>query len=141
MMTKEEIQGSWDNIVGKVQEKYSQISGDELQAVRGNINQLIGLLNRKTGQSREEIERFLESATGAASGAFNRFAEAASDYAATAQQSMRQGYDRLLDSSHEGYDAARRVVRQSPAESLAVAFGIGIVAGLFVGASLFGRRS
>jgi ElaB/YqjD/DUF883 family membrane-anchored ribosome-binding protein len=46
-----------------------------------------------------------------------------------------------MDSSHEGYDAARRAVRQSPAESLAVAFGVGIVAGLFVGASLFGRRS
>jgi uncharacterized protein YjbJ (UPF0337 family) len=141
MMTKEELQGSWEKIVGSVQEKYSQVTGDELQAVKGNFNQLIGLLHRKTGQTREEVEQFLESATGAASGTFNRLAETASDYAANAQQSMRQGYDRLLDSSHEGYESARRAVRQSPAESLAVAFGVGIVAGLFVGASLFGRRS
>lgn len=141
MMTKEEMQGSWEKLVGSIQEKYSQVSGDELQAVKGNINQLIGLLHRKTGQSREEVERFIESATGSAAGTFSRFAETATDFASHAQQSMREGYDRLIGSSTEGYESARRVVRQSPAESLAVAFGVGIVAGLFVGASLFGRRS
>ena len=141
MITKEEMQGSWDKLIGAVQDKYAQVTGDELQAVKGNINQLIGLINRKTGQSREEVERFLESWSAGSGWHFSRLTEGASELASSAQKSMREGYDRLLDSSHEGYESARRAVRHSPAESLAVAFGVGIVAGLFVGASLFGRRS
>lgn len=140
-MTQEEMLGSWDKIVSTIRDRYAQVTGEELQAVRGNVNQLIGLLHRKTGESREEVERFLNSCTAQASSNLHRWAESAGEMASSAQHSVREGYDRLRDSSHEGYQSAQRMVRQSPAESLAVAFGVGIVAGLFVGASLFGRRS
>lgn len=140
-ITKEELQGSWDQMVGAIQKKYSDISGDELAAVRGNLNQLVGLINRKTGQSREDVERYLNSISAAGSETIHKLADTAGRYATQAQEAVHGGYDRLRETSQEGYMSARRAIRHSPMESLAMAFGVGMVAGLFVGASMFGRRS
>jgi uncharacterized protein YjbJ (UPF0337 family) len=140
-ITKEELQGSWDQLVGSIQKKYSDITGDELAAVKGNLSQLVGLINRKTGQSREEVEQYLSTLTSAGNDTIHRLADSAGRYATNAQEAVQVGYDRLRESSQEGYLTARRAVRQSPMESLAMAFGVGVVAGMFVGASMFGRRS
>lgn len=140
-ITKEELQGSWDQVVGSIQKKYSDITHDELAAVRGNINQLVGLINRKTGQSREDVERYLSSLTAGGMDTLHRIADSASRYATQAQDAAYGGYERLVESSQGGMLQARQAVRQSPVESLAIAFGVGMVAGLFVGASVFGRRS
>jgi uncharacterized protein YjbJ (UPF0337 family) len=140
-ITKEELQGSWDQMVGSIQKKYCDITGDELAAVKGNLSQLVGLINRKTGQSREEVEHYLSTLTAAGSDTMHRLADSAGRYATNAQEAVQVGYDRLRESSQESYMTARRAVRQSPMESLAMAFGVGVVAGMFVGASMFGRRS
>jgi uncharacterized protein YjbJ (UPF0337 family) len=141
MTTKEEVQGSWNQIVGAVKKKYSQITGDDLASVNGNIQQLAGLLQRKTGETREDIEAFLKSSSSAAASAMNRVAEVASEYTGKAGESLREGYEYVQHASAEGYDVAQRAVRSRPMESVAIAFGIGIVAGLITGASLFGRRN
>jgi uncharacterized protein YjbJ (UPF0337 family) len=141
MTTKEEVQGSWNQIVGAVKKKYSQITGDDLASVNGNIQQLAGLLQRKTGEAREDIEAFLKSSSSTAASAMNRVAEVASEYTGKASEGLREGYEYMQQASQEGYDVAQRAVRQRPMEYVAIAFGIGIVAGLVTGASLFGRRN
>jgi len=138
MITKEEMQGSWNQLVGEVQKRYSNISGDELAAVKGNVNQLAGLIQRKTGIAKEEVEQFLDGIAGNASRSFDRISGAVQQYAGEA---VRDGYERIQERSHEGYEAARRAVKTSPVESMLVVFGVGLVAGLFAGASIFGRRA
>ncbi|HBJ34142.1 MAG TPA: general stress protein CsbD [Planctomycetaceae bacterium] len=140
MITKEEMQGSWNQLVGEVQKRYSNISGDELAAVKGNANQLAGLIQRKTGIAKEEVEQFLDGIVGGASRSFDRISGAVQQYADTAGEAVRDGYERFQERSHDGYEAARRVVKTSPVESMLVVFGVGLVAGLFAGASIFGRR-
>jgi uncharacterized protein YjbJ (UPF0337 family) len=141
MTTKEEIQGTWNQVVGAVKKKYANITGDDLASVNGNIQQLAGLLQRKTGEAREDIEYFLRSCSTSASSAMNRVADVASDYAGRAGEGIKEGYEYMQHASQEGYDAAQQHVRHRPLESLAIAFGIGVVAGLITGASLFGRRN
>lgn len=141
MITKEELQGSWNQLVGEIQKKYSSISGDDLSAVKGNVNQLVGLLQKKTGSTKEDIEQFLDSACGAATHSLNRLSGAVQQYAGNATEAVRDGYEHLQERSQEGYESARRMVKQSPMESMMVVFGVGLVTGLFAGASIFGRRA
>ena len=141
MITKEEVQGNWNSFVGGVQKRYSEITHDDLAAVKGNIQQMAGVIQRKTGQARAEIESYLQSLSSDASGAINNVSEMASNMASRANDGLRDGYNYVTDKSQEGYDNARATVRQKPIETLAIAFGVGVVAGLVAGCSVFGRRS
>ena len=141
MVTKEDIQGNWNSFLGGVQKKYSEITGDDLASVKGNIQQMAGVIQRKTGQAREEIEKYLQSLTADASGTINHVSEMASNLASKANEGLRESYNYVADKSKEGYDVAKETVRDKPVETLAIAFGIGVVAGLVAGASVFGRRN
>jgi len=141
MLTREDVQGSWNQMVGAVQRKYSQVTGDDLAGLKGDVNQLVGVIQRKTGQAREEIESYIRSLSSGASSTMNRVAETASDYASAASDRMREGYSYVSDAAQDGYRVARQTVKQRPVESIAIAFVAGIAAGLITGASLFsGRR-
>ncbi len=140
MTTKEEIQGTWNQLAGAVKSKYSQITGDDLTGVQGNVQQLAGLIQRKTGKAREEIDEFLKAASRTSASAVDRISEATSDMATRASETIRDGYDYARDASRDGIKAASNTVQHHPAESLLMAMGIGVVAGLIIGASLFGRR-
>ena len=141
MLTREEVQGSWNQMVGAVQKKYQQVTGDDVAGLKGDVNQLVGVIQRKTGQAREDIEAYIRTLGSGASGAMNRVAEVASDYASVASDRVREGYGYVSDAAQGGYKAASQTVRQRPVESIAIAFVAGIAAGLITGASLFGRRS
>jgi uncharacterized protein YjbJ (UPF0337 family) len=141
MMTNEEIQGSWNHLVGEIQKQYANITGDELSAVKGNANQLVSLIQRKTGGAKQDIEAFIDKAAAGASRSVDRIADVAMRYADSAGEAVKDGYSKVQDASAETYQAAGRMVKKSPVESMLVAFGIGMVAGLFAGASLFGRRA
>jgi len=59
MLTREELQGSWTTLKGQIRERWGQITDDELQQVHGDAEQFLGLLQKKTGQSRQELEKFV----------------------------------------------------------------------------------
>lgn len=140
MTTTEEIQGSWNQLAGAVLSKYSQVTGNDLANIQGNVQQLAGLIQKKTGKAREEIEEFLKTASSTTANTVGKISEAANDFASKASDTIRDGYDYARDASRDGLKAATETVQQRPAESLLVAMGIGVVAGLIIGASLFGRR-
>ena len=140
MATKEEFQGNWKSFLGGVQKKYAEITGDDLASVQGNIQQMAGVIQRKTGHAREEIESYLRSLSSGASGVVNQVGEAASDLASRASEGFREGYNYVAEKSQEGYESARETVRDRPVETVAVAFGIGVITGLVAGCSIFGRK-
>ncbi len=141
MLTREEVQGSWNSMVGAVQKKYSQLTHDDLAGLKGDVNQLVGVIQRKTGQAREDIESFIRSLSSNASSTMNRVAESAGEYASMASDRVREGYDYAASAAQDGYRMARQTVKQRPVESIAIAFVAGIAAGLITGASLFGGNS
>ena len=57
MSTQERMIGNWNQIKGKVKQRWGQLTDDELSEVEGNIDQLVGLIQQKTGDAREQIER------------------------------------------------------------------------------------
>ncbi len=60
-MDKLEIRGNWNNVKGKLKEKWGSLTDDDLTLVEGKEEQLIGKIQSRTGKSREEIIKYINS--------------------------------------------------------------------------------
>jgi len=54
-MDKLEIKGNWNQIKGKLKQKYAQLTDDDLTKIEGKSEELLGRLQSKTGRSREAL--------------------------------------------------------------------------------------
>jgi len=133
------LQGQWNKLRGQVKERWGQLTDDDLQIHGGNIDQLVGRIQQRTGESREAIESFLGDLTSRGSTAVAQAAEAVSNFAQQTGERLRDRYGDLADEARERFDMAQDVVRHNPSQSVAAAFGIGLLAGLVVGLALRSR--
>jgi uncharacterized protein YjbJ (UPF0337 family) len=133
MNTQEKLMGNWNQLKGKVKQKWGQLTDDELSEVEGNFDQLVGLVQQKTGQGRAQIERTLSELSDQAGGAFTNVTETARQYMDQASEQVRGAADQLRERAQQGYEGAQQMLRRRPAESVAVAFGAGLMVGLLVG--------
>ncbi len=136
MITRNEVAGKWNQIKGALLEKYGQLSEDDVSRAQGDITRLIGIVEQRTGQARAEIENFVHSSMEEAGSMARRVADASSQFASQAADRMREGYGHVSDSAQQGFATARQTVRRSPMESVAVAFGVGVLAGIVVTLSM-----
>ena len=51
------VKGNWNIAMGKLKQKFAQLTDDDLQFVEGKEDELIGRIQKRTGQAKEEIER------------------------------------------------------------------------------------
>jgi uncharacterized protein YjbJ (UPF0337 family) len=58
-MNWDQIQGKWKQFSGKAREKWGKLTDDELQAIAGRRDNLLGKLQEKYGLAKEEAERQL----------------------------------------------------------------------------------
>jgi len=59
-MNKLQFKGSWNEMKGKLKQKYAQLTDDDLKYAEGQDEELIGRLQKKLGKSAEEVRRILE---------------------------------------------------------------------------------
>jgi uncharacterized protein YjbJ (UPF0337 family) len=59
-MNQDQIEGTWKQFKGKVKETWGELTDDELDKYEGKKDQLAGLIQKRTGQAREEIQRQLD---------------------------------------------------------------------------------
>jgi len=136
-MTNEQIlEGDWNEIKAKLRQKWKQLTDDDLPQLRVELDQIIGIVQRKTGEARGAIERYLEQASGSAASAVGTAAETAGEYAQHAAETVQDTATQAGDQVRAGYDAAERFVRERPKESLAVCFGAGVITGIVIALSL-----
>ena len=55
-MASDVLKGNWKQLKGKVQEKWGELTDDEVDQVKGESKQLIGLLQEKYGYSKQRAE-------------------------------------------------------------------------------------
>jgi len=150
MVNQQTLQGNWNEIKGKLRNKWGQLTNDDLQQAHGNVDQLIGLIQRKTGEARSAVEKFLNEATADGAGTLNQVAETAREYAQQAVESVqdrskqaaetfRKGYDQASQSFRKGYEQTEEMIKDRPAESAAVCFGVGMLVGVILGLALRSR--
>jgi uncharacterized protein YjbJ (UPF0337 family) len=54
-MTKLELKGSWNEVKGKLKQKYAELTDDDLTFAEGKDDELLGRLQKKLGRTKEEI--------------------------------------------------------------------------------------
>jgi uncharacterized protein YjbJ (UPF0337 family) len=136
MVNTQMLTGRWNQVRGQVKRKWGQLTDDDLRLHDGNIDQLVGKIQQKTGETREVIENFLEDLTSHGAAAISHAAESARQYAGQAADQVREGYGRLSDEFGRQFEMSRDMVRENPARSVATAFGVGVVLGVVIGLAL-----
>jgi uncharacterized protein YjbJ (UPF0337 family) len=56
-MNKLEIKGDWNITKGKLKQKWASLTNDDLQFAEGRQDELIGRIQKRTGETREAVER------------------------------------------------------------------------------------
>jgi len=135
------LQGQWNQLKGDVKKRWGQLSDDDLKWSGGNIDQLVGRIQQRTGETRETIEKYLDQLTSQGSSAVSNAVETVGSYANEVSHRLRDHYGQFADQAQEGYQSARDVVVRNPMQWLAVAFGIGVLTGMFMGSSYSSSHS
>jgi uncharacterized protein YjbJ (UPF0337 family) len=58
-MTTLKIKGNWNQIAGKLKQKYADLTDDDLLFKEGKEEELLGKLQKKLGKTKEEISALL----------------------------------------------------------------------------------
>lgn len=56
-MNWDQMAGRWSEIKGRVREQWGKLTDDDLDVISGRREQLVGLIQRRYGAAREEVER------------------------------------------------------------------------------------
>jgi uncharacterized protein YjbJ (UPF0337 family) len=150
MVNTQVLQGQWNQVRGQLKKKWGQLTDDDLRFANGNLDQLVGRIQQKTGEAREAVEGFLDEVTSKGASAIAQAADAAGHYAHEAAEGARDGYNRVAEGAREGYnritgefergyEVSRDYVRHNPARSVGTAFGVGVLLGVVVGLALRSR--
>ena len=52
-----QLKGDWNIVKGKLKQKFAQLTDDDLQYVRGKEDELLGRIQKRTGQTKEAVEK------------------------------------------------------------------------------------
>jgi uncharacterized protein YjbJ (UPF0337 family) len=61
-MNKLEMKGNWNIAKGKLKKKWANLTDDDLRFEEGKDDELLGRIQKRTGQTRDEIEKALDEA-------------------------------------------------------------------------------
>ena len=59
-MNKLQIKGNWNEIKGKLKQKFADLTDDDLTFAEGKEDEMVGRLQQLLGKSEEEIRRAME---------------------------------------------------------------------------------
>ncbi len=56
--------GNWNIAKGKLKQKFAQFTDDDLRFIEGKEDELIGRIQKRTGQARENVSRAVDECPG-----------------------------------------------------------------------------
>ena len=59
-MDKLRIKGNWNEVAGKLKQKYANLTDDDLLFMEGKQEELFGRLQKKLGKTKEEVRNLIE---------------------------------------------------------------------------------
>ncbi|WP_367916503.1 CsbD family protein [Leadbetterella sp. DM7] len=57
----DKLKGNWNMIKGSLKQKWANLTDDELLYEEGKEDELLGRIQKKTGETKESLNRFIES--------------------------------------------------------------------------------
>ena len=62
-MNEQKNKGNWNMAKGKLKQKWAKLTDDDLQYAVGQEEELIGRIQKRTGESREKVEKAVKEAS------------------------------------------------------------------------------
>jgi uncharacterized protein YjbJ (UPF0337 family) len=59
-MTKLQLKGNWNEVKGKLKQKYARLTDDDLTFAEGKDDEFLGRLQQKLGKTKEDLRREIE---------------------------------------------------------------------------------
>jgi uncharacterized protein YjbJ (UPF0337 family) len=59
-MEKLKVRGSWNEMKGKLKQKYGQLTDDDLAFTEGKEDELYGRLQQKLGKTKDQVRKEIE---------------------------------------------------------------------------------
>jgi uncharacterized protein YjbJ (UPF0337 family) len=59
-MDNDRIKGTWNEIIGKLKQKYADLADDDLTYTEGKEDELLGKLQQKWGKSKDEVRSIID---------------------------------------------------------------------------------
>ena len=59
IMTNLKFKGTWNQVAGKLKQKYGSLTDDDVVFTEGKEEELLGRLQTKLGKSKDEIRRMI----------------------------------------------------------------------------------
>lgn len=59
-MNELQVKGNWNEVKGKLKQKYGDLTDDDLTYAEGKSDEFLGRLQKKTGKSKEELKKEIE---------------------------------------------------------------------------------
>ena len=60
-MTKLQFKGSWNEVKGKLKQKYGQLTDNDVAFAEGKEDELLGRLQQRLGKSKDDLRKEIES--------------------------------------------------------------------------------
>jgi uncharacterized protein YjbJ (UPF0337 family) len=60
-MTRLNFKGNWNEVKGKLKQKYAQLTDDDVAFAEGKEDEFLGRLQQKLGKSKEDLRREIEN--------------------------------------------------------------------------------
>jgi uncharacterized protein YjbJ (UPF0337 family) len=60
IMTTLEVKGDWNIVKGKLKQKWAKLTDDDLQHAEGKHEELVGRIQKRTGETREAVDRAIK---------------------------------------------------------------------------------
>lgn len=58
-MEATELKGKWNELKGKLKQKYADLTDDDLLFVEGKEDELYGRIQQRVGKSKEEVKKMI----------------------------------------------------------------------------------
>lgn len=59
MKNTTDIPGNWNELKGKLKQKYAKLTDDDVLLVEGKYDEMLGKLQQKLGKTKKEVQKLL----------------------------------------------------------------------------------
>jgi len=59
-MNEERLKGKWNQIKGELKKKWGKLTDDDLTYTEGHFDKMLGRIQERTGEKKEELQRFFD---------------------------------------------------------------------------------
>lgn len=58
---EDKMKGNWNEIKGKLKQKYGELTDDDLVYAEGKSEEVLGKIQKRTGKTKEEVKDYIDS--------------------------------------------------------------------------------